>query len=251
MDDMSADPLLSLDGVCQTFDGVTSIIDGLNMYVEDGEFVAVVGPTGCGKSTLLRLVAGLDHPTAGIIERRCHSLQMLFQEPALLPWRTLRENVALVGELQGHALSTEEVDAVLSSVDLSDHSDKFPHQLSGGMKMRTSLARSLAAKGDLYLFDEPFSAVDEITREKLNRLLHELSVSRKLTCVFVTHNISEAVYLSHRVLVMSHNSGAGSRITHDIPIVLPMLRNNEIRFTSQFQDLCKAVHTAMSIGGTP
>lgn len=247
---MSADPLLSLDGVCQTFDGVTSILDDLNMHVDDGQFVSVVGPTGCGKSTLLRIVAGLDHPSAGIVERRCHSLQMLFQEPALLPWRTLRDNVALVGELQGHALSTLEIKDALTSVGLFDDAEKYPHQLSGGMKMRTSLARSLAANGDLYLFDEPFSAVDEITRENLNQLLHELSASRQLTCVFVTHNISEAVYLSHRVLVMSHNSGAGSRITHDIPIALPMQRTNEIRFTSQFQDLCRSVHSALSAGGT-
>lgn len=248
MSHMTSDTLLSLTGVSRSFDTRNTVLSDISFSVASGEFVSIVGPSGCGKTTLLRMITGLDAPTSGTITTSARNTQLLFQEPALLPWRTLRGNVGLHRDLASTDISNMEIDDVICAVGLSEHQDKRPHQLSGGMKMRTSLARALLTDSDLFLFDEPLSAIDEITRESLQDLLVALHRERNLTSVFVTHNIAEAVYLSDRVLVLTPTSHNVTRISHQIPIVFETSRNTESRFTKEFADLCQQVHGALKAG---
>jgi NitT/TauT family transport system ATP-binding protein len=246
MSQMIPDPILTLAKVCRSF-GETSVLSDVSFEVQDGECVAIVGPSGCGKSTLLRLIAGLDTPTAGCTSRRTPDVQMVFQEAALLPWRTLRENVELPGELSGSPISQDDIAAILASVNLSDHEDKYPHELSGGMKMRASLARAFVTNSDLYLFDEPFSAVDEITRDSLQDLFLSLRDQQRFSCVFVTHNIAEAVYLADKVLVMSEASRSKTTRLSVIEVPLGTDRHGALRFTSDFTNLCQRVYEELRV----
>lgn len=239
---MTPVPLLTLSGVSRSFDGHSSVLSDITFSVAKGEFISVVGPSGCGKSTLLRMIIGLDTPTSGSICSTARNTQMLFQEPALLPWRTLRENVELHNNLSRTNTSTTEVDGVIDAVGLTDHQDKYPHQLSGGMKMRAALARALITDSDLFLFDEPLSAIDEITRESLQDLLLSLHQARDLTCVFVTHNVAEAVYLSDRVLILTPMSNGVTQLSHQIPVSLGRSRSTDTRFQQNFLDVCHEVH---------
>lgn len=245
---MFPDHILSLSDVSRSFDGRNFVLSDISFSVAAGECVSIVGQSGCGKSTLLRMIVGLDEPTSGTVSCNAHSTQMLFQEPALLPWRTLRDNVELHRTL--HRSNTSDVDIlnVLDAVGLAEHQDKYPHQLSGGMKMRASLARALVTDSDLFLFDEPLSAVDEITRESLQDLLITLHRERGLTSLFVTHNIAEAVYLSDRVLVLSRTSDNATQLSHQILVDLASAKNPSTRFTADFSELCQQVHTALHLG---
>jgi NitT/TauT family transport system ATP-binding protein len=245
MSHMTPVPLLTLSGVSRSFDGHSSVLSDIAFSVAKGEFISVVGPSGCGKSTLLRMIIGLDTPTSGSICSTARNTQMLFQEPALLPWRTLRENVELHNNLSRTNTSTTEVDGVIDAVGLTDHQDKYPHQLSGGMKMRASLARALITDSDLFLFDEPLSAIDELTRESLQELLSSLHHIRNLTCVFVTHNIAEAVYLSDRVLILTPVMNETTQLSHQIPVKIERPRNADHRFQPEFLDTCLEVHRAL------
>jgi len=245
---MTPDTLLSLAGVSRSFDTRNTVLSDISFSVASGEFVSIVGPSGCGKTTLLRMITGLDAPTSGTITTSARSTQLLFQEPALLPWRTLRGNVALHRDLASAGTSNKEIEEVIGAVGLFEHRDKYPHQLSGGMKMRTSLARALLTDSDLFLFDEPLSAIDEITRESLQDLLVSLHRERTLTSLFVTHNIAEAVYLSDRILVLTPSSHNITQISHQIPIVFEVSRKAESRFTKEFADFCRQVHTALKEG---
>ena len=245
---MTPDHILSLSGVSRSFDAHSSVLSDISFSVAPGECVSIVGQSGCGKSTLLRMIVGLDQPTSGTISCTARNMQMLFQEPALLPWRTLRENVELHRDLHSTTTSDADVLNVIAAVGLHEHQDKYPHQLSGGMKMRASLARALITDSDLFLFDEPLSEVDEITRESLQDLLNTLHQERGLTSLFVTHNISEAVFLSHRVLVLSRTPDNTTRLSHQIPVAFEGSRTSNTRFTTKFSELCQQVHTALHRG---
>ena len=200
-----------------------------------GEFVSIVGPSGCGKSTLLRLASGLIAPTSGSITRT-GTVQFVFQDSTLLPWRSVRRNVSLNLELQKvvRAEIDERTDSALALVGLLDSAEKLPRQLSGGMKMRTSLARSLVCEPDMYLFDEPFAALDEFSRERLNVELRTMLSTRNAASLFVTHSIAEAVFLSHRVLVMSPRPGT---IVREFAIPFGHDRQQDLRYSPEFARL--------------
>jgi NitT/TauT family transport system ATP-binding protein len=212
-------------------DGTQALLD-TSVSVAAGEFVSIVGPSGCGKSTLLRMASGLIASTSGTLSRT-GTVQFVFQDSTLLPWRTVRRNVALNLELQKvdqHVID-ERTNSALKLVGLLDSADKLPRQLSGGMKMRTALARSLVCEPDLYLFDEPFAALDEFSRERLNVELRSMLSTRNAGSLFVTHSIAEAVFLSHRVLVMSPRPGT---IVKEFIIPFGIDRDQDLRYSSEF-----------------
>jgi NitT/TauT family transport system ATP-binding protein len=204
----------------------------MDLRVEAGEFLAVLGPSGCGKSTLLRIIARLAEPDAGsiVMEPAGERFQtaFVFQDAHLLPWRNVLENAALPLELMGVARAErhERARAALEQVSLQDALDRYPAQLSGGMRMRVSLARALVTEPRLLLLDEPFAALDEITRFHLDVQLRELWQRRGMTVIFVTHSISEAAFLANRAVVMARRGGA---IKLDRTLALPAERNNELR----------------------
>jgi NitT/TauT family transport system ATP-binding protein len=220
-----------------TFPDGTRALDPITFSVEAGEFVTVVGPSGCGKSTLLRIASGLEDNTGGTVEIDRTSIGYVFQDATLLPWRTVRRNVELNAELQGMDKATRQVEVAkaIELVNLVGHEAKYPKQLSGGMRMRCSLARSLVLHPKVFLFDEPFGALDEITRERLNDELLRLFQSEKFAGLFITHSIQEAVFLSTRVIVMSARPG---RIIGDYPVTFPFPRQHSLRYEAEFAELC-------------
>ncbi len=218
-------------------------LDNIDLEVENGEFVSIVGPSGCGKSTLLRLIAGLLPLTSGTLtvagrspveaRRRRQNLSYVFQDATLLPWRTVEKNVALPLELrrQSRAQVPPLVAQVLELVGLQDFARSYPWQLSGGMRMRVSLARALVTRPGLLLLDEPFGALDEITRQRLNEEILRLWEQDRWTGIFVTHNVYEAVFLSQRVLVMSPRPG---RLLADIAVPFAHPRDPALRAAPEF-----------------
>jgi NitT/TauT family transport system ATP-binding protein len=203
-------PRLALHEASLRFGGGTLALDRLSLQVEPGEFVALLGPSGCGKSTVLRLLAGLLAPTQGRREAPADArMAFVFQEPTLMPWASVADNVRLPLRLQGRsrASTAAEVDAVLQAVGLGGFAQAYPAQLSGGMKMRASIARALVTQPQVLLMDEPFAALDDLTRQKLHADLMDWWQRLRPATVFVTHNVAEAVRLSHRVLVMSPRPG--------------------------------------------
>ncbi|MGH1489770.1 MAG: ABC transporter ATP-binding protein [Acidimicrobiales bacterium] len=214
----------------------TEALQDVSFSVEPGEFVTVVGPSGCGKSTLLRIASGLDEATSGSCSVDRSNIGYVFQDATLLPWRTVQRNIDLFAELHDmpEAERTEAVSAAIELVGLSGFERHYPRQLSGGMRMRVSLARSLVMKPPVFLFDEPFGALDEITRERLNEEALRLFSHEGFAGLFITHSISEAVFMSTKVHVMSARPG---RIvaTYDIPFDYP--RNPDLRFDPAFAEL--------------
>ena len=212
--------------------------------VRPGEFVTVVGPSGCGKSTLLKIASGLHKPTTGRVTVDRSKLGYVFQDATLLQWRSVRRNVELLAELEGmdRAERARRAGEAISTVGLAGFEDKFPKQLSGGMKMRASLARTLVLDPDVFLFDEPFGAVDEITRERLNDEVISLFQQRSFAGLFITHSIAEAVFLSTRVLVMSARPGAIVE-SYDVPFAYP--RAPELRFDPAFAELSGQISQAL------
>ena len=207
--------------------GVQALRD-LNLEIGRGQFVSIVGPSGCGKSTFLRLVAGLDAPTSGELRVDGHDplgLAFVFQDATLLPWRSVAHNITLPLELRREA-AAERVAQTLELVGLTDFAAAYPAQLSGGMRMRVSIARALVTRPQILLLDEPFGALDEITRQRLNEELLRLWQEDHWTGLFVTHNVSEAVFLSQRVLVLSARPG---HLLADIPIPFPYPRSAYLR----------------------
>src|SRR5713226_5462992 len=200
---------LSFEQVSKVFPDGTRALDDVSLQVRSGEMVAIVGPSGCGKSTLLRLAARLSAPSSGEIVVGDGNLGFVFQDATLLPWRTVQRNVELLAELDGVRRSERERLAreAINRVGLQGFEEHYPKALSGGMKMRASVARALTTKPPIFLLDEPFAALDEITRGALNEELMRLYVSEQFAAIFITHSISEAVYLSSRVLVMSPRPG--------------------------------------------
>lgn len=224
-------------------DGTTAL-DDMNLSVPPGEFVAVVGPSGCGKSTMLRAVAGLQAPTAGVLDIGDDTVSFVFQDPTLLPWLSVLGNVELPLRIAGadKDVSRRRATATLGEVGLADSLEKLPRQLSGGMRMRASVARALVTEPSLFLFDEPFAAVDEIKRENLNDMLLRIHGQRDFSALFVTHSVTEAVYLADRVIVLS---GAPGRVVADVTIDLPRSRPDGIRFDASFTRLCRSVSEAL------
>ena len=234
--------------VSKVFANGTVALEPTSLSVGAGEFVSVVGPSGCGKSTLLRTIAGLTPATSGECQTpQGASRAFVFQDATLLPWRTVRRNAELLLELEGFSKEErrERAAAALKLVGLTGFEKSYPLGLSGGMKMRLSLARALALRPKLFLMDEPFSALDEITREALNDELLRIWASEGFTAMFVTHNVYEAVYLSNRVLVMSPRPG---RIVGDIEIPLGNERTPELRSSHQFTELTHEVSAALREG---
>jgi len=228
-------PVFTSTAVGLTYPDGTDALHNTSVSVADGEFVSIVGPSGCGKSTFLRLASGLIAPTSGTITRT-GSVQFVFQDSTLLPWRSVRRNVSLNLELQkvGKSEIEDRTNRALALVGLLDSAEKLPRQLSGGMKMRTSLARSLVCEPDMYLFDEPFAALDEFSRERLNVELRSMLSTRKAASLFVTHSIAEAVFLSHRVLVMSPRPGT---IVREFAIPFGPDRQQDLRYSPEFARL--------------
>jgi NitT/TauT family transport system ATP-binding protein len=243
-------PIVTLRSVCKLFDTGVVALDGLTLDVRPGEFVSLLGPAGCGKSTVLRLIAGLTQPTSGQIEwlQRTQpagdAVGFVFQEPTLMPWATVRANVSLPLKLQGLAATAQpRVEAALARVGLTAFADSYPRELSGGMKMRASIARALVTEPGLLLMDEPFAALDEITRFRLNNDLLALWQSLGKTVVFVTHSVFESVYLSQRVLVMTPRPG---RICNELSIDAPYPRDERFRTSGTYVEYCRQVSETLS-----
>ena len=227
-----------------TFPDGTHAIDEVSFTVGRGEFVTVVGPSGCGKSTLLRIASGLLEATQGAVTIDRERIGYVFQDPTLMPWRTVRRNVELLAEL--HDVAREErrklgQDAI-DLVGLNGFEDHYPKSLSGGMRMRCSLARTLTLRPPIMMFDEPFGAVDEITRERLNEETLRLFQQEGFAGLFITHSIPEAVFMSTRVLVMSARPG---RIIAGFDVPFPYPREPDLRFAPEFATLCGDVSRAL------
>ncbi|MGL4233536.1 MAG: ABC transporter ATP-binding protein [Casimicrobium sp.] len=250
----SASPAIEILSADKTYSNGTRALEPVDLKIQPGEFVTLLGPSGCGKSTLLKMIAGLLAPTDGRIliwnkpidkvEASGHKLAFVFQEATLMPWSRVRANVRLPLDLHGDAKEEAEkrVNDSLELVGLSKFADAYPRELSGGMQMRVSIARALVTQPDLLLMDEPFGALDEITRNKLDSDLLELWEKKKLTVVFVTHSIYEAVYLSTRVVVMAARPG---RIVDQVMIDEPYPRGHDFRVSSQFAQYAKTLQDSL------
>ena len=247
---------VSIRGVSKTFQGGTTALQGIDLEIVPGEFVSLIGPSGCGKSTLLRVIGDLIAPTAGEAlvngkpsqqARRDRDYGIVFQDAVLFDWRTVAKNIALPLELAGWSREQrrDRVMQMLELVELKGFDDHHPWQLSGGMQQRVSIARALAFDPTLLLMDEPFGALDEMTRERLNMELLRIWEASGSTVVFVTHSIAEAVFLSTRVVVMSPRPG---RISELVAIDLPQPRTAETREEPRFFELVTQVRDALHAG---
>jgi NitT/TauT family transport system ATP-binding protein len=251
--------MLQLRGIGKTHANGTVALSAVDATLLPGEFVSLLGPSGCGKSTLLRIVAGLSRASEGTLVWRplpgddtrkdtdtCRAARVscVFQEPTLLPWATTWNNVFLPLRLQRQSRreARPQIDRTLSLVGLSDFADAYPRELSGGMKMRVAVARALVSHPECLLLDEPFAALDEITRNRLNDDLLAAWQDRGWTSLFVTHSVYESVYLSSRILVMSPRPG---RIVEEIPVDLPRPRTEDLRLSSEFSACCQQVSAAL------
>lgn len=229
---MSPRPLIALHDVSKVYSNGTLALQEMNLTIEQQQFVSIVGSSGCGKSTVLRLIAGLGKPSSGIIELKetqsSSELAFVFQESALMPWANIVENIRLPLKLAGVSQQKSRglVQEAINLVGLAGFERSYPRELSGGMKMRVSIARALVTQPSILLMDEPFGALDEMTRSKLNSDLLGLWQQQRWTVVFVTHNIYEAVYLSNRVIVMASRPG---RVVADVPIEAAYPRTEEFR----------------------
>ena len=242
-----SEPGIRFHEVTKRFDDGTEALRPISFSVGPGELVAVVGPSGCGKSTLLRLASGLTAPTSGHVEVGSGPVGYVFQDATLLPWRTVLGNVELLGQLNGVLKSDRQRAALaaIQTVGLSGFEHKYPRALSGGMKMRVSLARALTLSPNVFLFDEPFGALDEITRQRLNEELLQLFQDRLFAALFVTHSVAEAVFLATRVLVMSQRPGA---VIADIPVAFSYPRKPELRYSAAFAKVAGQVGAALQEG---
>ncbi|MCV2865260.1 ABC transporter ATP-binding protein [Albidovulum sediminicola] len=252
-------PVIEAKGLGLTFqtgDGPVHALKDVDLTIGKGEFVSFIGPSGCGKTTFLRCIAALEHPTEGTLTvngmapdaaRRARAYGYVFQAAGLYPWRTIAGNVKLPLEIMGYSRADQEtrVRNVLSLVDLDGFGKKFPWQLSGGMQQRASIARALAFDADILLMDEPFGALDEIVRDRLNEELLKLWARTEKTIGFVTHSIPEAVYLSTKIVVMSPRPG---RITDVIESTLPRERPLDIRDSKEFIEIAHRVREGLRAG---
>ena len=253
----SPEACVSARGLRHAFADGTVALDHLDLEIAAGSFLAILGPSGCGKSTLLRLISGLERPTGGTLVVRGHGAEaarsqvaFVFQDAHLLPWRTVVDNVALPLELRGAAQSDarKRARASLVDVELTDALERFPDELSGGMRMRVSIARALVTDPELLLLDEPFAALDELTRQRLDERMRGLWGRRRTTVIFVTHSLSEAVFLAERAVVMSKRPG---RVVLDRAIDLPANRSGKIRTEVAFARETALLYEALEEHGVP
>jgi NitT/TauT family transport system ATP-binding protein len=242
---------VSLRGVTKTYDSGVVALGPIDLDVRKSGFVSLLGPSGCGKSTALRLIAGLNAPTSGSVRvanratHAGHSIGFVFQEPTLMPWTSIRENVRLPLKLARTPRKTADarVGEALAHVGLTEFAEAYPRELSGGMKMRVSLARALVTDPDILLMDEPFAALDEITRFRLNDDLLTLWRNLRKTVIFVTHSVFESVYLSQRVIVMTPRPG---RIATEFRIDTAGPRSEEFRTSAEYAAHCREVSIALA-----
>lgn len=250
--DRTPPPEIVCTGLGKTFQGGTEAVQALNLTLDPGHTTALVGPSGCGKSTLLRMIAGLEEPTVGTVSiggaapqetLKQAGLSVAFQDPSLLPWRSVRGNIALALKLARKPVEPRAIDQLIQLVGLDGFADTRPAELSGGMRQRAAIARALATKPGLLLLDEPFGAVDELTRQQLAQDLPRIWEAQGTTTVLVTHSVSEAVLLSDRVIVLSPRP---AKIVADIPISLPRPRTTEMGRSAEASDLIAQVFEALT-----
>jgi NitT/TauT family transport system ATP-binding protein len=248
---------IAIAGVSKQFRSGALALEKVSIQVEKGEFVSLLGPSGCGKSTLLRLVSGLTAATSGTVMvngmtpvNARELMSFIFQDATLLPWRTVEQNVGLGMELEHAAREArkERVAKMLELVGLTHVAERYPRQLSGGMKMRVSIARALVSRPRILLLDEPFAALDEMSRDRLNEELLRLYLEQQWTVLFVTHSVAEAVFLSKRIVILAPHPG---RVAHVAPVDLPWPRTSEMRLTAAYEQqvslisrLLRSVHAA-------
>lgn len=244
-------PQIEFQSVSKRYSNTGLVLQGIDLTILKGEFVSLIGPSGCGKSTVLKLISGLTSPTTGAIrvdgmtpKNARETVSYIFQEATLLPWRPVRQNVGLGLELEGVSKTRrlETTTELLKLVGLEHVANAYPRELSGGMKMRVSIARALATSPQLLLMDEPFAALDEMSRDRLNEELLRLRAEQKWTAVFVTHSVEEAVFLSTRIIVLAPNPG---RIHAEFPVDLPAPRAAALRDTPRFDELMAQVSRAL------
>jgi NitT/TauT family transport system ATP-binding protein len=251
MTSVSGETEVAIADVAKQYGNGQPVLQGLNLTIPKGEFVSLIGPSGCGKSTVLKLISGLTPPSSGTIRvdgmttrNARETVSYIFQDPTLLPWRTVRSNVGLALELEG--MSRDRRDAktnlLLDLVGLRPVAEAYPRELSGGMKMRVSIARALATSPRLLLMDEPFAALDEMSRDRLNEELLRLRAEQHWTAVFVTHSVSEAVFLSTQIIVLASNPG---RVYTILPVDLPRERTAALRTTPEFEALIAKVSSTL------
>jgi NitT/TauT family transport system ATP-binding protein len=248
-----SDIVARLSNVDKIYDNGVVALRGFNLEVRRGEFLSLLGPSGCGKSTALQLIAGLSRPTAGDVKislaptsaHLANGVGFVFQEPTLMPWATVFDNVQLPLKLAktGRVEAASRVNEVLAGVGLSDFTDVYPRELSGGMKMRVSLARALVTDPEILLLDEPFAALDEITRFRLNNDLRALWRRLRTTVIFVTHSVFESVYLSQRVVVMASRPG---HVRADLVVEAPEPRTEDFRTSAGYAAQCRQVSVALA-----
>ena len=243
-------PGIEIAGVTKRYGEARAVLDSINLVVAKQEFVSIIGPSGCGKSTILKLIAGLSSPTSGTIRvdgmtplNARETVSFVFQDATLLPWRTVKENIGLGMELERVPKDRreKEIVALLELVGLKPVSKSYPRELSGGMKMRVSIARALATHPRVILLDEPFAALDEMSRDRLNEEILRLRAEQRWTAVFVTHSVPEAVFLSDRIVVLAPNPG---RVYAEFRVDLPAPRTSTMRSSKEFDALASRVaHT--------
>jgi NitT/TauT family transport system ATP-binding protein len=235
-------PEIALNGVSKRYRNAAVALQGISLNVDRGEFLTFLGPSGCGKSTLLKLVSGLSPVSEGQVEvngmtpeNAREMMGFIFQDATLLPWRTVEQNVGLGLELEHAARDArkERVTNMLNLVSLGNVAKRYPRQLSGGMKMRVSIARALVSRPRILLMDEPFAALDEMTRDRMNEELLRLYIEQKWTVLFVTHSVAEAVFLSSRIVILAPHPG---RVAHEVQVDLPWPRTAETRESSAFEE---------------
>ncbi|MGY6548136.1 MAG: ABC transporter ATP-binding protein [Roseinatronobacter sp.] len=246
------DPVLDMANVTKTFNGNVVALRNMSLNVNAGDFISLLGPSGCGKSTALRLIAGLSTPSTGRINwaggMSENDLGVVFQEPTLMPWATVAQNVWLPFRLKGKSYASVKDDILdaLRLVGLENFLEAYPRELSGGMKMRVSIARAMVTKPRLILMDEPFAALDEITRFRLNNDLLQLKAKIGCTVIFVTHSVFESVFLSDRIVVMAARPG---RVIRELTVDAPYPRTDAFRTSAEYAALCRqgseALHAAM------
>lgn len=245
-------PVLELNNVTKTFNGNVVALRNMSLSVNEGDFISLLGPSGCGKSTALRLIAGLSTTSSGRINwaggQSQNDLGVVFQEPTLMPWATVAQNVWLPFRLRGQSYASvkDEILDALRLVGLEKFLGAYPRELSGGMKMRVSIARAMVTKPRLILMDEPFAALDEITRFRLNNDLLKLKAKIGCTVIFVTHSVFESVFLSDRIVVMAARPG---RVIREVTVNAPYPRSEAFRTSGEYAALCReaseALHVAM------
>lgn len=240
--------LLQMAGISKVFNGTVTALNGMNMTLNEGDFLSLLGPSGCGKSTALRLIAGLMRPTMGrIIWNGAHDrgdIGVVFQEPTLMPWATVAKNVWLPFRLRGQKFDAvkDRIATALELVGLQNFHDAYPRELSGGMKMRVSIARAFVTNPRLILMDEPFAALDEITRQKLNDDLLALKSKIGCTVIFVTHSVFESVFLSDRIVVMAARPG---RVVQELTVDAPYPRDMDFRTSQDYAAQTHVVSDAL------